>query len=220
MPNSEFDKIRLDDITEIILRKVGGENNEEDNVWDFACFADTARDVFKTHLVLSNLQDKCHKFYLDYKYRLMRLYDRGNLYLIERKLSGECLKDEIVCNIGIVAIVPDAVEHRGEKLTYLKYFGLVNEAQGQKIGKRVLAEILKKYPKCIVHVEYPQNDAMDKVVEFYYNAGFGTRLNIVKDDNKYLMMSTVRIVTLDEYLANSANMYPVVKDLEDKLQEI
>lgn len=219
MLNNEFDKVRLDDITEIILRRVGGEN-EEDNVWDFACFADTARDIFRTHLVLSNLQDKCSKPYLDYKYRLMRLYDKGNMFLIERKLSGECLKDEIICNIGIVAIVPDAVEHRGEKLTYLKYFGLVNEAQGQKIGKRVLAEILSKYPKCIVHVEYPQNDAMDRVVEFYYNAGFGTRLNIVKDEQKYLLMSTVRLVTLDEYLADSANMYPVVKSLEDKLQEI
>jgi len=213
--------IQLDELASLSLYRVGGRSIEED-VWDFSCFVDTARDVFNNPISLSNLHDINNGEYLRYKYRLMRLYTNGDLYLIRETLNGGPLVSPITLNIGIVAVVPHAAVHRDKEYSYLKYFGFVKEMRGKKYGSKIMKVILESYPDIVTHVEYPINDEQDKVVEFYANCGFDNRY-IIKTDcgGKHYLMSTDRLVTLDEYLEHEYELsHLFLKDLEDRLQEI
>ena len=214
-------RIQLDEIASLSLYRVGGRSLEED-VWDFNCFVDTARDVFEYPVALSNLYDINNHTYLRYKNQLMRMCTNGNLYLVRETLEGGPLVAPITLNIGVVAIVPHAAIHRGKEYTYLKYFGFVKEMRGKKYGSKIMKIILESYPDILTHVEYPNSDEQDKVVEFYANCGFDNRYTIkTENGGKHYLMSTDRLVTLDEYVEHEYELsHLYLRDLEDKLQTI
>lgn len=169
----------------------------KDGVWGFALWMDIARTVFGCSMLLEYNRNK-----------LITNYNKDNLLLIKAPLEGS------VKEVGIVSFTPNAVMYKDNTFGYLTYFGLIPSARNLGYGTETMKMLLKQYPNIILHTKYPNNKARSLVVEFYRELGFKEEI-IIRDNEKYLIMSTIKLV-LDPKYKNNA--YPAIKELEDILQ--
>ena len=205
----------------INLIQIGAASDESD-VWNMLVYAELYRRIFGTSLTLDAVSfNKLSNHSKEYKYQTMSKYVFGVYHLIQKTVDTTDVMDmETVIDIGIVNIAKDVIEHRDVDYTYISSLGILNSEQGMGYGSKALKQVVEKYPDAIIKVHYPKNDIMDREVEFYFDAGFTSRATIVKGEEKYLLMSTRPLVTLDEYMEHSENMYPILKSVDDKIDSL